>query len=156
MAVTVTVGTNSYIAVADADTYFGDRLYTTDWDDATPDQQGQALIMASKAIDRLQLAGIKTDSSQDLQFPRDLQDGNDAQTAVPQPVLDACCEEALALLQFDPSDRQERLRQGLKSVSAGDVTEAYWAAGARQVMLSAEAYELLQAYLDPLGSVTRV
>lgn len=175
MAVTVTVGTNSYISVADADSYFADRLFTDSWDATTDDQKGQALIMATKAIDRQFLKGRKagTDDEQPLAFPRcypvDPRDvsivnyiGNkdriyDAnlwcETEVPQAVIDACCEQALFLLSLTEYDRSRNRRHvlGVVGGSVGDANE-YSAANIvrakqQKTVICPEARELLQQYL---------
>jgi hypothetical protein len=76
----------------------------------------KALAMASRALDRLNWLGSKTDAAQVLQFPR----GGD--TAIPDDIKFACAEEALSLLEGrDPTLEYENLRtesQQYKNVKA--------------------------------------
>lgn len=168
MAVTVTVGTNSYISVADATTYFATRLYSTAWTSASADEMAQAVITATRAIDRQLLKGRKYVSTQALAFPRcytvDPQavseytsntrltwgDGWYCESAVPQAVKDACCEEAICLLERGDSNRLKTQREGLTNASGNGVTETY-APYAGKGILSQEAKELMRRYL--VGSV---
>jgi hypothetical protein len=63
-------GTNSYVTVLEADTYFSDRLDVTAWTSASEDRKSQALITATSMLDDLTWNGAATDSSQKLAFPR--------------------------------------------------------------------------------------
>ncbi len=84
------------------------------------------LQRATKTIDALPLQGQKylKDGSQPLQFPREYENGYfDADEAtgqpeVPQAVLDACCEEALAIY----------LEQSAGGTSRAALQEAGWPA----------------------------
>jgi hypothetical protein len=100
------VGTNSYISRADAETYFADRLNSSEWDDATDANKDAALIQATRMIDYRDYIGVRTDSDQALKFPRSglVDDGVALDPdEVPQSVLDATCELALYALQEDYS-----------------------------------------------------
>lgn len=174
MPVTVTVGVNSYVSVADADAYFNERLFCTAWTGASEDDKARALIMAAKAIDRQLLKGSKkdTDDNQPLAFPRcytvdtriatslnyignkDLVWDSDlwCEEEVPQAVKDAQCEEAMALLDIGNSSRLKLIRQGVTSISIGKTSESYnrivsHGKGIGQGLLSQEARELLKPYL---------
>lgn len=83
---------SSYATESEAQTYFDSRLHTEPWDDASTTDRSKALAQATKIIDRLNFSGEKTESTQELQFPR----GGD--TEVPQDIKDASAEIALALL----------------------------------------------------------
>lgn len=114
------VGTNSYISVADANTYFEDRLDADEWINADDTVKAKALITATRSIDREPLIGKKYSDDQTLQFPR-LTDG----ASIPQIVKDACCEEALFLLQMT-SYQKKREREhalGMVGASIGDASE---------------------------------
>jgi hypothetical protein len=162
MAVVLTVNTNSYVDVAAADTYFAERLFAEPWDDATDDNKAKALIMATKTIDRQILRGQKYSADQALQFPRSYPidfsliraswyPGNAnwvSESDVPQAVIDACCEEALALLDRGNSTRLKLQKEGVKSASVGSASESY--TNSVYVMLSPEARDLMQTYV---GSV---
>ena len=63
MPITLTVGTNTYISAADAEIYFDTRLFADTWTAASADDKAKALIMATKALDRLTLKGRKKDTT---------------------------------------------------------------------------------------------
>lgn len=172
----LTVGTNSYIDVATAEAYFADRLFADAWNNATATQKPQALIMATKAIDRQMLIGAKKTDEQTLEFPRRYQyqihdiwrkwfqdniyddfetlyvEGASlwAEADVPQQVKDAVCEEALERLARGGDSRTKLQRAGVTSAQVTGVMETY-APGSATRLLSIEAKELLQPWLA--GSV---
>jgi len=94
-----------------ANVYFSKRLKTQVWDSALYNDREAALIMATRKIDRLNFAGNKHESTQDLQFPR----GDDVE--VPVEIEYATYELALVLLG-DYDENQE-------ITSLGVLTEAY-------------------------------
>lgn len=173
------VGQNSYIDVATANTYFTNRLFSDTWTNATTTQKEQALIMATRAIDRQVFIGAKKTDSQPLQFPRrypfrmhdiwrkwfqeNITDQWEtlyvegvswwAETDVPQTVKDACCEEALALLERGNSQRRKLQQEGVMSVNVGNLSETY-APGSGRGLLSQEAKELLRMYLAGAVRIT--
>jgi len=109
----LTVNINSYISLADAETYTTDRLNVTAWDADTDANKNKALIQATTLIDNGRYTGSRTDTTQALAFPRyDLYvDGILLPSSTtPQRVLDATCELAIYLLQSDytaPNDMAE-------------------------------------------------
>jgi hypothetical protein len=64
-------GVSIYGSVAGANTYFAQRLHTGPWDTALASDRTKALIMATRAIDKLNYAGVKAVEAQSLQFPRE-------------------------------------------------------------------------------------
>lgn len=92
----LTVGTNTYISMAEAVAYVGGRLRTEAWDFNDADRE-KALIHAARLLEALPWAGEKTGANQALAFPRN---GDDE---VPQAIKDAQAELALALLDEDVS-----------------------------------------------------
>jgi len=93
-----------YTTAAEEEAYFTTRLNTTPYDDATTADKLAARTMATKAFEQLNYVGEMADEDQDLQFPR----GDD--TAIPQVIKDACCEEMLNLLDgADPQIEFENL-----------------------------------------------
>ena len=141
---TITVGENSYIDIEEANEYFAGRLHAESWGQADDSTKEKALKQATKIIDRQRLNGRKTNPSQPLAFPR----YPDAET--PQNVKEACCEEALAILESGNSQRRKLQQEGVQSFSLGNMSETY-APGAGKGILSQEAKELLQPWL--LGGV---
>ena len=134
----------SYISLSEANDYFSKRLNVDAWVEASDSDKEKALTMATKAIDRQPLTGRKTTDNQALAFPRY------PNTEVPEAVKEACCEEALALLERGNSQRRKLQQEGVQSFSLGNMSESY-AAGAGKGLLSQEAKELLRPWL--LGGV---
>lgn len=130
VTVTATVGgasSNSYLTVAAADTLFNNRLAVTAWTDASTDDKGRALIMATADIDALRLRGYKVDSAQALQFPRNCQD--EATNTIPVAVQKATIEQALAILQNATNggrtEAQIKGAQGITQHRLGDFSESF-------------------------------
>lgn len=150
---TIETTTSPYATIEEATIYYASHLYAETWTGLSDTERQKALDMATRAIDRLTLKGRKTDPGQALAFPR----YPDAE--VPQAVKDACCEEALALLERGNSQRRKLQAEGVMSVTVGSVSETYASVlgvGGRVVaidryLLSQEARELLRPWL--LGAV---
>lgn len=145
MVLTLTAGTNSYIGLADANAYFDNRLNSENWGDATSENRAKALIMATKKIDKLSYIGEKTLSTQALKFPRLL--GSSLTSITPQEILDACCEEALAIVSYDTNHiRNQEL--GIKSTKMGNESVTYKDTMGKSPaeILSSEAKHLLGRY----------
>ena len=138
------IGTNSYIDIAGANEYFAGRLHAESWAGADDSTKEKALRQATKTIDRQLLIGRKTNPEQELAFPRY------PDTEVPEAVKEACCEEALAILEIGNSQRRKLQQEGVQSFSLGNMSETF-AAGAGKGLLSQEAKELLRPWL--LGAV---
>jgi hypothetical protein len=66
----LTKGTNSYATVAEADSYFENRLDAAAWTDAEDDQKALALMTATALLDDQHWIGAVSDVDQDLAFPR--------------------------------------------------------------------------------------
>ena len=141
---TITVGENSYIDIEEANEYFAGRLHAESWGQADESTKEKALRQATKAIDRQPLRGRKTNPEQELAFPRY------PDTEVPEAVKEACCEEALSLLERGNSQRRRLQQEGVQSFSLGNMSETY-ATGAGKGLLSQEAKDLISPWL--LGAV---
>lgn len=109
---------DAYATEAEGVTYFGERLETDAWDDATSVDRVKALKMATRAIERLSFAGDMTDSEQEKQFPR----GGDS--VVPDDIKNACIEEALSLLD-GKSPELEFENLGITQQSYSNVKSSY-------------------------------
>ena len=111
------VNENSYISVTDADTYFTDSIYNSQWATYTDAQKAPALITATTYLDHsYDWKGYKTLSTQSLDWPRTevyccdncggvATSSRSSYTCdpldsdvVPQAILDATCILALQLL----------------------------------------------------------
>ena len=144
---TITVGENSYIDIEEADEYFSGRLHAESWSGADSETKEKALRQATKEIDRQPIRGRKTDISQSLAFPRY------PDTEIPEAVKEACCEEALALLERGNSQRRKLQQEGVQSFSIGNMSETY-ITGAGKGLLSQEAKELLRPWLIGVVMIT--
>lgn len=157
---------SAYVTLADAQTYFGTRLYTDKWAAATTTEKTAALAMAQREIDALPLIGTKAVSTQTDQFPRAYVVRTDAfnmtspasfstygtvDLIVPQAVKDAECEEALAILRYGDSERVKLQEQGVTSASRGDLHETY---APRRGLISPVARELLRPWVQGVVSLT--
>jgi hypothetical protein len=137
---------------------------------ATPATMAWYLKKATKIIDNLPLKGstyyyfansiLVVGQQQERQFPRHIDGmcyGLSITTffpEVPKDILDACCEEALALYLFhadtDRSERKTMKEDGVKSYSlGGDYSESLDKSNAdrHKGLLSSEAYDLLKGYI---------
>ena len=134
----------SYCTIEEANAYFSGRLHAESWFEADDETKENAILQATKAIDRQLLRGRKTNPEQELAFPRH------PDTEIPAAVKEACCEEALAILERGNSQRRRLQQEGVQSFTLGNMSESY-AAGAGKGLLSQEAKELLRPWL--IGAV---
>ena len=151
------VGVNCYRSRADAITYFTDLLHGADFLGATDTKQDQALITATKMLDRQEWVGTKTEDSQDLDWPRtgvsDPEGNAVASDAVPQCILDATCELALALIQDLTVQTSSDTSENIKSLKAGSAEIQYFK-GARGPRFPTIIHELIWFYLATTSSYT--
>lgn len=164
---------NSYIITTTiVDTYFlnDPRVNAIAFAALSDGAQSWYMQKATKAIDALPLRGRKymRDGTQDRAFPREYMTDSgwypdcdeNGTVEVPQVVLDACCEEALAIYEIQgSSDRLQRLRlqiDGVVSVNYGGTSETYvqspsgavsGAAGRFHGLMSKDAYDLISKYI---------
>lgn len=130
---------NSYLTIADADTYFEAHFYAETWNDADDTEKCQVLQMATRLLDyHYDWVGSQTDASvQRLRWPRvgayDL-DGNLYDSAeIPRPIEEACAEWAKQLLDADRTADSDVETQGLTSLKAGPVYMTFADASAKPV-----------------------
>jgi hypothetical protein len=143
----VTVGTNSYVTLAEAETYMASRIGTAAWDDANQSERTAALLMATRRIESMRFRGIKYLETQTMEFPRVMWGQGQTRYSeeherysemsklagwmgddeVPQSVKDAQCEEALAIVSTagDEIDRISMQSQGVTAVRIGEFYEKY-------------------------------
>lgn len=126
---------DAYMSIPAADAWISSHVVLhTQWDVATDAQKGAALVEASDAIDSLPLKGCKysDNQTQERAFPRYPDRAGQAiggdetnfqsdidYSDVPQEILDACCLEALAIMQWGASWRRMNQEQGVKQVQLG-------------------------------------
>lgn len=133
------VGTNSYISVANANTYFEDLIHADSWASATSETRSKALITATKMLDRRYWAGTKYQAAptQVLDWPRsgitDPEGVEVAEDTVPQFILDATCELALALVE-DSSLQSAEDSDSIRSIRTGTVSVEFFGSKATDFM----------------------
>ena len=127
MALITTAGAtnaNSYISVADANSYFGDRLYTDKWDNASTPNKEKALKWATKLLDQhVAWFGYKPDDDQALRWPRSGIYDRDGywidDDIIPEPIQRATAELAFALLKEDRTQAPDT--KGFDSIKVGPI-----------------------------------
>lgn len=98
-------GTNSYVTVAEADAYFGDRLNAAAWTAASAGDKEKALVTATTLVDQNTFAGEALLDTQLLAFPRvgsyfePLRGKPSLMNPVPQRLIKAVFEQAIHLLE---------------------------------------------------------
>lgn len=155
MTISLTLGTNTYITLEDAELYFETRLNAELWENATDDDKSKALIMATKKINKMNFIGVKKVITQTLEFPRLYEQKNTDNfpynylsiADYPEEIEDAVCEEALAILSFGSSTHQQNKQFGIKSISMGTESVTYDdSAVSSRALLSAEAKNMLSKW----------
>jgi hypothetical protein len=123
------LNTNSYVSIADADTYFETRIDSANWVAATNEIKEQALVTATALIDDSSWIGSAVSSSQALAWPRKNAIYNDdrlglqvtiADDETPSRVKTAVYEQALHLV--DNEDVLAGQSQTFESISVGSIS----------------------------------
>lgn len=152
MALTLAVGTNTYISLADAELYV-ERLYgprATAWAAAATATKNALLAQACLDIDSCFWRGEKTGlTDQTLEFPRD---GDATTDDSHDKVEQAQVEQALHLLTYNAERREAIAATGVRNVAVGGISEGY--AGGTLPRLCQRARELLRQWLV-VGGVIR-
>lgn len=149
----LTVGTDTYITIAEADIIINGRLLSTDaqsvaWAALSDGDKEVYLWHAITWIETLPFSGGKYDYEQPLQFPRDYNSSG----AVPEAVRQAQALEAAASVgMLEQIDKRAQLRaQGIMHFSAGKLSETYGPVS-EFGLISLQAHRLLRRYT--LGGV---
>lgn len=154
------VGTNSYISRVDANTYFADSLRDASWNALSDSTKDQALVTATRMLDRQNWTGTKTSPTQALQWPRtgvtDV-DGNSVDSSiVPQSILDACCELALSLALNPAVETNTSSGSNIKRVSAAKGTDIEYFRPTTGGRFPTIVQELIRALLGGSGSSSTI
>jgi hypothetical protein len=156
MAIEAAVGgesSNSYVTLQEAEAYFAERLRVDAWTGASDADKEKALLTACRHLERHRYCDgggpAFTDPRQRLAFPRKRDTNAAGDHIIPQPVKDAQCEEALALLGRGAEQERRRALQaaGVMSFSVDGLSESYGPGSAGQTLESAEARSLLAPYI---------
>ena len=127
----IEVGTNTYITVAAAGTYFALAIHASAWSSASNTEKEQSLATATRSLDRQKWLGDKYEDAptQLLEFPRSglIDKNGDAvdETTVPQEILDATCEYALGLLNNPALQNDSNTDSNIKKLVAGSAEIEY-------------------------------
>ncbi len=134
MTKTVTINAQTYDVyqdVAGADLYLqADFTRTANWDALDTDQKSQALVSATRRLDRLNWAGQKTVDTQPLEFPRTGlvdKDGNPVDSGtVPTEIEDGTSLLAYIITQDAAADEEATTSSNTKKVAAGPASVEFF------------------------------
>lgn len=114
---------NSYISISDADDYFSNHLYASNWDNASADNKASALIMSTRILDeKIDWIGFKNTKEQALAWGRSgvEDDGYSVDsTIVPEAIKNATAEFAKNLIADNSTENADG--KGLEKLEVGSV-----------------------------------
>lgn len=145
---------NSYVTLAEANTYFETVPDSSTWTSKTDDQKNRALISATRWLDGLSYYGDRCTTTQALKWPRDTYtvDGVDlACSLIPSPIKSATFELARSLAN-DTSAITNSTGTGVyEQVELGDLKVKYnpKSQSVGTINNVFDVYPWLQAYLGP-------
>ena len=146
---------NSYVTLAEADAYFETVPNSSSWDAKTDDQKNRALISATRWIDSLNFYGVRCDSSQALDWPRNDYHVDRVElvcASIPNNIKYATYELARALADDPESITGTTGDTGLyEAVKLGDLEVKYNTSSQATGTVNNvfDVYPWLQSYLGP-------
>lgn len=154
-ALVATIGAanaNTYATLAEAETYFSDRLHTLDWLGAVADDKNAALLMAARRIDQTDFVGVRYTTVQSMAWPRiNVRDEDGyavAVSVIPVRVKQAQMEEALGLLRASQDPDQRDDLAGIRRVKVDVIeVEAVSGGSSAKTGLLASTTRLLRPFL---------
>jgi hypothetical protein len=156
---------NSYLSVADADTYHNDHSGSTDWNGAATADKEKALRLATQYLDIKhdgKWQGYRSNQNQALAWPRSNVADNDGyyygSDEIPQRLKDAVAELALRVIQGDTllDDISKPGTIKSKSVKAGPVQKTTeYVGGMFQVKKYPLIEGLIQHLIESTGCIER-
>ena len=160
MAATITATlkgetSNSYVTLAEANTYFETAPEESTWDDKTDDQKTRALISACRWIDSLNFLGDRCDNDQALKWPRNNHHVDNVElvcTAIPKGIKYAQYELARALANDTDAMTGNKGTDGTyEEVKLGELEVKYNtnSQGVGTINNVFDVYPWLQSYLGP-------
>ena len=158
MAATITATlkgetSNSYVTLAEANTYFETAPEESTWDDKSDDQKNRALISACRWIDTLNFLGDRCDNDQALKWPRNNYHVDNVElvcTAIPNNIKNAQYELARALANDTDAITGNKGTDGTyEEVKLGDIEVKYNtdSQGVGTINNVFDVYPWLQSYL---------
>ena len=146
---------NSYVTLAEANTYFETAPEESTWDDKTDDQKNRALISACRWIDSLNFLGDRCDNDQALKWPRNNHHVDNVElvcTAIPNGIKYAQYELARALANDTDAMTGNKGTDGTyEEVKLGELEVKYNtnSQGVGTINNVFDVYPWLQSYLGP-------
>lgn len=98
---------DSYTSVEQADLYFSTRLFVDEWSTASNGMKLNALIEATRILDKFAYKGVKSSTTQTHEFPRQGLNGY-TDTEIPKEIAYAQFEIAYALLKGRDPEQEVR------------------------------------------------
>ena len=158
MAATITAtlssaSANSYVTLAEANSYFETVPDSSTWTNKTDDQKNRALIAATRWIDSFVFFGDRCDQNQALKFPRNNYQVDDVElacTTIPNNIKYAQYELARALANdTDAMTGNVGTNRNIAEAKLGDLEVKYNLAsqGTGSVNNIMDVYPWLQSYL---------
>ena len=144
---------NSYVTLAEANTYFETVPDSSTWTNKTDDQKNRALIAATRWIDSFIFYGDRCDQGQALKFPRNNYQVDDVElscTTIPNNIKYAQYELARALAnETDAMTGNTGTDGNIEEVKLGDIQVKYntTSQGTGTVNNIMDKYPWLQSYL---------
>ena len=144
---------NSYVTLAEANSYFETVPDSSTWTNKTDDQKNRALIAATRWIDTFVFYGDRCDNGQALKFPRNNYKVDDVElacTAIPNDIKYAQYELARALANDTSAITGTTGKDGnFEEVALGDlrvkyITESQGTCSINNIL---DVYPWLQSYL---------
>lgn len=135
---------NTYISLADAETYFESRAYKDAWANATDGDKDIALVQATRTIDAsYEFSGVKASRTQALRWPRSgayTCDGYSISSEIiPEGIRNATCEQALEILKRDTTTLPSSLTRGVKSAKICEMEfESSWSFAPQDISKEAD------------------
>lgn len=130
-----------YATVEEADDYFM-AFFNSDWENIDSIDKAKLLVSATRSIDRVAYAGDKIEETQELKFPRIIYHRETDDKIL----LEACCEEALAIFNFNSAFGGDA--SGIKSMRVQDTSIEFFESNQEKQFKSDAAYKLLYPYFE--------
>lgn len=138
------IGKDSYVTLAEAEEFAQKYIIETEkWNDLTDEVKEKYLRKSAQNIDKYIFIGKKTNSTQTMQFPRDI-DGIFF-NFIPEEIKNAQIIEAFSLIN-GKNKRLELQKEGVESFRIGDLSETFKETNIKHI--SSEAEEMIEKYID--------
>lgn len=140
---TLTVGTDTYCTLTEANNYFANTLKSATWLAISETNREICLKMACRKMETLFFTGVKTAETQALEFPRSYD--NSIYDGTPQDIKNAQSELALWLYQNQNNQALNAQEMGIKSMSLGG--ESYSFEGTAGNILCVDCNDYLNKWI---------